>query len=117
MGRKIGENTEGRLGQMGKLAGKKGRREENEKKKKKGDIFIFNCKNNKKNQKRRIFVQDGGLSPSPPPSDLTAPKAKPMKMETEMIARAIKLIWVGWDGEGGRGRRPPPLETCILFSI
>ena len=43
MGRKIGENPEGRLGQMGKLAGKQGRREENEKRKKK-DIIIFICK-------------------------------------------------------------------------
>ena len=111
MGRKIGKNPEGGLGQMGKLAGKQGRREENEKKR---DIFISICKNKK--TKRGIFVQDGGLSPSPPPSDLTAPKVKPMKMDTEMIVRAIKLIWVGEDGGRGR-RRPPPLATCILFSI
>ena len=46
-------------------------------------------KRGKRKNKGGMFVQDGGLSQSPPPSDLTAPKVKPVKMETEMIVRAI----------------------------
>ena len=47
-------NKEGRLGQKGQLVGKKGKIREKEEKK-------------MGKKKRGRFVQDGGLSPSPPP--------------------------------------------------
>ena len=87
----MGKETEGRLGQMGQLVGKKGlierkkrkrskRKEEKRKKKRQQGV------EGKQKKKRGMHVQDGSLSPPQPPSVLTAPKVRPLKIETAMIA-------------------------------
>ena len=83
---------------MGKLVGKKGRRGEKKETRQGKKTYKYFYIKKKQKAKRGIFVQGGGLSPSPPPSDPTAPKAKPMNMETEIIGHAIRLIRVGGDG-------------------
>ena len=89
-GKENWEKSGGQAGPNGETGGQTGAKrgnKYNKKKEKRRYIYIYLLQ--KKKTKRGILVQDGGLSPSPPPSDLTAPKVKPVKMETEMIVRAI----------------------------
>ena len=74
---------------MGQLVGKKGQTERKKRKRSKGkeeEKKNGGWKGIAKKKGRGIDVQDGSLSPPQPPSVLTAPRARPLKIETEMIA-------------------------------
>ena len=59
-------------------------------------------------------VRGGGQSLSPLPSDLTAPSANPLKIETVTMAHKWNLKQAG--GYGGGWRLTLPSGTCISVS-
>ena len=68
-------------------------------------------KEKKREKKGGIHVWDGGLSPPPPPSDMTAPKTNPLKIETGMTMHTWGLIRVR------RGRRGEAAVGNMYFGL